>query len=92
MVAMSFDAVDADDAAGQAQAQGYDVLSVKARRHGLKWLPAGGARFSLMLFSQELRALLDAGLTQVEALETMVEKERHPHNRNILQRIIEKPV
>src|SRR5512141_1297718 len=89
VVALSLDAADMKDAAGQAQAQGYDVLSVKSRRLSLK-LPARGARFSLMLFSQELRALLDAGLTQVEALETMVEKERHPHNRNILQRVIEK--
>jgi general secretion pathway protein F len=89
VIAMSFDAADMNDAAGQARAEGYEVLSVKARRDWLRWLHAGGAKFSLMLFSQELRALLDAGLTQVEALETMVEKERHPHNRNILQRIIE---
>ena len=89
VIAMSFEAADVNDAAVQAQAQGYDVLSVKARQRWLKWPQAGGARFSLMLFSQELRALLDAGLTQVEALETMVEKERHPQNRNILQRVIE---
>jgi len=89
VIAMSFDAADMNDAAGQAQAQGYDVLSVKARQNWLRWPQSGGAKFSLMLFSQELRSLLDAGLTQVEALETMVEKERHPQNRNILQRIIE---
>ena len=90
VIAMSFEAADINDAAGQAQAQGYDVLSVKARQHWLRWPQTGGARFSLMLFSQELRALLDAGLTQVEALATMVEKERHPQNRNILQSIIDK--
>ena len=90
VVAMSFDAADVNDAAGQAQAQGYDVLSVKARQEWLRWPQARGTRFSLMLFSQELRALLDAGLTQVEALETMVAKERHPQNRNVLQRIIDK--
>jgi general secretion pathway protein F len=89
VVGMSFEAADVNDAAGQVQAQGYHVLSVKARQRWLKWPQAGGARFSLMLFSQELRALLDAGLTQVEALETMVEKERNPQNRNILQRVIE---
>lgn len=89
VIAMSFDAADVNDAAGQAQAQGYDVLSVKARKDWLRWMQTGGTRFSLMLFSQEVRALLDAGLTQVEALETMVAKERHPQNRNILQRIID---
>ena len=31
-----------------------------------------------MLFSQELLALLDAGLTLVEALETLAEKEQRP--------------
>lgn len=88
VIAISFEAADINDAASQAQAQGYDVLSVKAQQRWLRWPQTGGTRFSLMLFSQELRALLDAGLTQVEALETMVEKERHPHNRNILQRVI----
>ena len=89
VIAMSFDAVDVNDAAIQAQAQGYDVLSVKASKNLLRWVQMGGARFSLMLFSQEVRALLDAGLTQVEALETMVAKERNPQNRNILRRIID---
>jgi general secretion pathway protein F len=89
VIAMPFEATDADDAASQAQAQGYDVLSVKARKQWLGRLKTGGIKFSLMLFSQELRALLDAGLTQVEALETMVEKERQPQNRNTMQRIIE---
>ena len=89
VVAMPFNAADMNDAAEQAMAQGYDVLSVKARKNWQRWPQSGNARFSLMLFSQELRALLDAGLTQVEALETMVEKERYPQNRNILQRIIE---
>ena len=90
VIAITLDAADVKDAAGQALAQGYDVLSVKARQRWLRWPQTSGARFSLMLFSQELRALLDAGLTQVEALATMVEKERHPQNRNILQRIIDK--
>ncbi len=90
VVAMSLEAADMSDAASQVQARGYDVLSVKARQQWLKWLQPRGSRFSLMLFSQELRALLDAGLTQVEALATMAEKERHPQNRNILQRIIDR--
>lgn len=89
VMALSVDAVDENDAAGQAQAQGYDVLSVKSAQGGLRWPQVGNARFSLMLFSQELRALLDAGLTQVEALETMVEKEHHAQNRKILRRIID---
>jgi len=89
VMALSFDAVDASDAAGQAQAQGYAVLSVKSGQRLWRWPHAGGAKFSLILFSQELLALLDAGLTQVEALETMLEKERYPQNRKILQRIID---
>ena len=90
VLALSLDAADDSDAIGQARAQGYDVLSVKARKQWLQISQSKGAKFSLMLFSQELLSLLEAGLPQVEALETMVEKERHPQNRNTLQIVIEK--
>jgi general secretion pathway protein F len=43
------------------------------------------SRFSLSLFSQELLALLDAGLPQVEALETILEKESRKNNRKLLE-------
>jgi hypothetical protein len=48
VVAMSLEAADMLDAANQVQAQGYDVLSVRARQQWLKWLHPHGSRFSLL--------------------------------------------
>ena len=44
--------------------------------------------FSLVLFTQELLALLEAGLSVVEALDALLEKERRPHSRNILGQLV----
>ncbi len=82
-----FDALDEREVIGQAKAQGYAVLAVKPKPALRGW---GGIKFSLVLFSQELFALLEAGLTQVEAFETMVEKETRPDNRKMLLEIISK--
>jgi general secretion pathway protein F len=49
--------------------------------------PATG-RFPLLLFSQELLTLLDAGLHLNEALTTLAAKEKQPHVRLILQRVL----
>ncbi|MFZ3037643.1 MAG: type II secretion system F family protein [Rugosibacter sp.] len=83
------EAVDAADAQRQAAAQGYTVLSV-ARAPLLGRLQAPGtARFPLLLFSQELLSLLNSGISIVEAIETLTEKEHRPAVRATLQRIID---
>ena len=75
VVSLSLDARDDRDADQQARSQGYVVLGV--RRTGSLGLPAalGAARFPLVLFTQELLALLRSGISLVEALETLNEKE-----------------
>lgn len=75
VVSLSLDARDDRDADQQARSQGYLVLGV--RRAGSLSLPAafGAARFPLVLFTQELLALLRSGISLVEALETLNEKE-----------------
>jgi general secretion pathway protein F len=75
VVSLSLDARDDRDADQQARSQGYLVLGV--RRAGSLSLPAafGPARFPLVLFTQELLALLRSGISLVEALETLNEKE-----------------
>ncbi|MBI2318086.1 MAG: type II secretion system F family protein [Betaproteobacteria bacterium] len=88
VVALTFDAVDELDAKSQAGAQGYSVLTVKAKQ---SWRPRMGSRrgqFPLLLFSQELLALLNAGLTVVEGIETLAEKEARPESRSLLQQIV----
>ena len=80
------DAADALDARRQVEARGLFVSSIE---------PAGGARarqrggkLSLVLFSQELLALLNAGLGIVEGLEALLEKEATPAARSVLERLL----
>jgi general secretion pathway protein F len=75
VVSLSLDARDDRDADQQARSQGYVVLGV--RRAGSLGLPTGlgAVRFPLVLFTQELLALLRSGISLVEALETLGEKE-----------------
>ena len=88
VVALHLDAVDEDDARNQARAQGYRVLVVRTRESWAGWRQTFRRTFPLTLFSQELLALLDAGLTIVDAIETLTEKEHRPEARQVLQQIV----
>jgi general secretion pathway protein F len=82
------EAADAADARRQVAALGHAVLSV-TRAPLLSRLGAKGAtRFPLLLFSQELLSLLNSGITIVEAVETLAEKENRPAVRTVLQGIV----
>jgi general secretion pathway protein F len=80
---LSIDALDEADARRQVEARGLFVSAIRRR---------GGARarggISLVLFSQELLALLSAGLGVVEALEALLEKEANPLLANVLARLL----
>jgi general secretion pathway protein F len=82
------EAASASDAEAQAKAQGYAVIATRITQRWalLKW--GRSSRFSLTLFSQELIALLQAGLSLIEALETLAEKEEQPEAKKILEKII----
>lgn len=82
------EAVDPGDAARQMVARGYTVIGVKARTAWPALSLTRTGHFPLVLFSQELLALLQAGLALVEALETLTEKEQRPEVRQVLARII----
>lgn len=82
------EAADASDAEIQAKAQGYSVIAVKARQQWADLLQWNKSGFPLALFSQELVALLDAGLPLLEVLETLAEKEEQPVIRKTLTQII----
>ncbi len=90
MVFVDIDALTKDDAMRQAAERGLTVLSLRANEAFLKRPKLFNSRFSLSLFSQELLALLDAGLPQVEALETILEKELRKINRKLMESIIAK--
>ncbi len=81
------DAQDEADARRQIEARGLFVSAVEpAGGGGLR--RARGPGLALVLFSQELLALLNAGLGIVEALEALLEKEANPATRTVLERLL----
>jgi len=83
---LTMEALDESEVTARLQREGAQVLSIIAERGN--WLAARRARFPLMLFTQELIALLDAGLTLTEALETLAEKESRPESRQLIDRLL----
>jgi general secretion pathway protein F len=89
VVSLALDARDDRDANQQVQSQGYTVLAV--RRTGALRLPSlRTARFPLVLFTQELLALLRSGISLVEALETLAEKDSRASSGPVLAALLEK--
>lgn len=86
---ITLEAAHAEDAADQARRQGHTVLTVApASTLGLPGL-ARRYRFPLDLFSRELLALLGSGLSLVEALQTLAEKESRGEARRVLEQVLE---
>src|SRR4051812_20934774 len=77
----------ADDAAArrEVKARGYVLLKVAPARSTL-WRRE---RFPLLLFSQELTALLDAGLGLIEALEALAERHQQGAARDTLRQVLD---
>ena len=88
LLSLRFEAASEQLAISQAQAQGCVVLAAEALGQGWGFKLFGGSRFPLVLFSQELLALIEAGLNLVEALEGLAEKEQRPESREILQGVL----
>ncbi|MCW5623155.1 MAG: type II secretion system F family protein [Burkholderiales bacterium] len=86
VVSLALEARDAREAQALAVGQGYAVLGVQGGG-GLK-LPSRRAVFPLLLFTQELLALLRSGISLVEALETLAEKEAKAETRAALGRLL----
>ena len=81
------DAADEMDARRQIEARGLFAASVSPVG-GMGRQSAARGRLSLVLFSQELLALLTAGLSIVEGLEALLEKETNAGTRSILTRLL----
>lgn len=80
------DGRDEADARRQVEARGLFVSAIAPVRGTLR--TRRGKGLSLVLFSQELLALLTAGLGIVEALEALLEKEAGPATRGVLERLL----
>ncbi len=83
---VAFQAADRATAIEQLQGRGYTVLSVRAKAFVPPWRGVA-ERFPLMLFSQELRVLIGAGLPLVEAIDTLAQKERRSESRALVERV-----
>jgi general secretion pathway protein F len=82
---LALDAADEAHARLQAVAQGYAVLAVRARTARLFMAD----HFPLAQFSQQLVALLDAGLGLVEALQALAQKHQDDEARTVLSEVLE---
>jgi general secretion pathway protein F len=89
IVVLPIEAVDAKDAERRTLDQGYDVLAVTQNRFALGKLKLGSDKFPVLMFAQELVALLEAGLNLVAALEALGEKENAPAVRQVIDRVVE---
>ena len=81
----NLEAVDEVDLRRQTAARGLRVMTVESRRLGLS--SGRRSRLALVPFTNELVALLEAGLSLVEAIEGLTEKERDPSVRALLEGI-----
>ena len=85
---LDFQAPDEAVAVKALEGRGYTVLSVRSQRSlGAAWRGSRD-RFPVALFSQELRALVAAGLPLVEAIETLAQKEKRDEPRAVLLRSV----
>jgi general secretion pathway protein F len=88
MATLDLQALDETSAREHAEGQGYTVVAVRRRANPFALLRRAGERFPLVLFSQELLVLLEAGLPLVEAIDTLAAKERRGDFKTVLARIV----
>ncbi len=85
---LQLEAMNASDAEAQARLRGYSVISSKSKQQWSSLNLGRKPKFPLVMFSQELVALLDAGLPLIEVLETLAEKEDQPEVKKTLRKTI----
>jgi general secretion pathway protein F len=87
-IILKVEAADSADATGQARLQGLTVLNVRPAGNFSGLYFSRRNRFPVSLFSRELLALLRSGLSLVEAIQTLEEKESRPETRKILSGVL----
>lgn len=87
VASLMMEASNASDAQSQVAVRGYTVLKTRSKANAAA-LFAFSPSFPLLLFTQELVTLLDAGLTLIEALRTLCKKEPRSDVQRILEAVI----
>jgi len=85
MVLLNISASHVEDALMQAKSRGYTPITATAQQGTARL----SRKFPLVLFSQELHALLEAGLNLVEAIETLAVKDDHDGSKVVLDQILQ---
>jgi general secretion pathway protein F len=87
---LHIEAASQGEAMRQAQLQGFVPFAIEEEgaRLSLSMRRRNG-RFSLLLFSQQLLALLEAGLNLVGAIEALAEKEAAPEMKAVLNQLLD---
>lgn len=83
VLSLTIEALDEADARAQAAMLAMTPISVQ---RGRDWWPQRRS-FSFLLFAQELHTLVVAGLSVIESLDVLAEKESSPESRAILARL-----
>lgn len=83
LLIMEVDAPDEASVQTHADLRGYTILAVKPQQFSLPSFKKRN-KFPVLLFSRELLALLAAGLSLTETIDTLVEKELNADNRKLL--------
>jgi len=87
VTSLQFEADSAAAAGSSTRAQGFEVVAI--REIGYWSLFRRKARaFDLLLFSQELRSLLDAGLSLIESLGALARKEAAGERQYLIEALI----
>ncbi|WKB55276.1 type II secretion system F family protein [Eleftheria terrae] len=85
---LEFRAASTAEAVRQAASRGLQVLAIETPVLQASAAATRAGRFPLLLFSQELLALLEAGLNLTEALAALQAKERQPAVQGVLAELL----
>ena len=89
-VSLQLAANSAHEAEQLGIAQGLQVMAVNPVHQSVfaVFKQIGSKKFPLLMFNEELLALLEAGLSIVQTLETLLEKETKTESRQILSAVV----
>lgn len=84
LLTLEVDAPDEASISAHSDLRGYTILAIEPQQFSLPRLKSRN-KFPVLLFSRELLALLSAGLSLTEVIDTLVEKEQNATNRKLLE-------
>lgn len=85
IVSLALEAGSPEQARVQAAERGMDVIAIE---QAFGWRISRTERFDVLLFSQEVQALLSAGLSLIEALGALSRKEGASRKRDLLDGLV----